>query len=93
MAKRRDVPQLSDKLLSDAMELPLSERARLVEALIASFDASAAEDMEAVELAWTAEVARRVAEVDAGRVTLRPATEVFRSVREHLRARRPTRRA
>lgn len=93
MAKRRGTPQVTDKLLSEAMELPLSERERLVEGLIASFDADASEDVDAVELAWNAEVARRAEEVDVGRVTMRPGAEVFRSVREHLRARRSTRRA
>lgn len=47
------------KLLHDAMELPISERAELVADLLASFDGEPEADVEA---AWAAEVERRAAE-------------------------------
>jgi len=47
------------KLLHDAMELPVSERAALAADLIASLDGEADDDVEA---AWAAEVDRRARE-------------------------------
>jgi putative addiction module component (TIGR02574 family) len=47
------------KLLKDAMELPLSERAELVTDLLASMDGQPDADVEA---AWAAEVERRARE-------------------------------
>jgi putative addiction module component (TIGR02574 family) len=90
------MPRTRDQLLSEALELPLTERAHLVEALIASLDdgpgAEAGPEAAEIERAWAAEAARRAAEIDAGRVRTRPAEEVFRAAREHLRARRAQRR-
>jgi putative addiction module component (TIGR02574 family) len=50
------------KLLQDAMELPLLERAELVADLLASLDGEPDEDVEA---AWAAEVERRAREAIA----------------------------
>ena len=47
------------KLLHDAMELPISERAELVADLLASLDGEPEADVEA---AWAAEVERRARE-------------------------------
>ncbi len=47
------------KLLKDAMELPLPERAELVADLLASLDGEPEADVEA---AWAAEVERRARE-------------------------------
>ena len=47
------------KLLHDAMELPVSERAALAADLIASLDGEPQQDVEA---AWAAEVERRARE-------------------------------
>lgn len=49
----------SRKLLHDAMELPLPERAELVAELLASLDGEPEKDVEA---AWAAEVERRARE-------------------------------
>jgi putative addiction module component (TIGR02574 family) len=54
-----------ETLEAAALHLPLSERARLVERLIATLDA----DPE-VEEAWAAEVERRQAEIESGTVSL-----------------------
>jgi putative addiction module component (TIGR02574 family) len=50
------------KLLQDAMELPLSERAELAADLLASLDG---EPAQGVEAAWTAEIERRAREAVA----------------------------
>lgn len=81
-----------DQLLSDALELPLADRARLIESLIASLDrGEESAKIGEVERAWATEATRRAAEIDAGRVRTRPADEVFRAAREHLRTRRTQR--
>ncbi len=69
MAKRRE------EIEAEALNLPPSERAQLAEALIASLD----EDAE-VERAWAEEVARRLAEIRAGKVELIPAEDVYRDL-------------
>jgi len=69
----------SDDLLAELLQLPIHERARLAESLIASLD----ED-PAVEAAWRTEVERRVAELDAGTVQTIRAEEVFRRARARL---------
>lgn len=52
-------------LEAEALRLSASERARLIERLIASLDAD-----PAVDEAWAAEVERRNAELESGKVTL-----------------------
>ncbi len=69
MAKRRE------EIEAEALNLPPGERARLAEALIASLD----EDAE-IERAWADEVARRLAEIRAGKVELIPAEDVYRDL-------------
>lgn len=71
-----------DQVLAELLQLPTHVRARLAEFLIASLDEDAG-----VEHAWHAEVARRVAELDAGTARTRPLAEVLRELR---RAVRPT---
>ena len=63
---------MSDKateLLKEAVALPLEERADLARSLIDSLDLSNSDDVEA---AWQQEIARRIAEVRAGRATMIP---------------------
>ncbi|HEX5761220.1 MAG TPA: addiction module protein [Thermoanaerobaculia bacterium] len=52
---------------AEALQLPPSDRARLVERLIASLDAD-----PDVEEAWAAEVERRHQEVESGAVAMLP---------------------
>ena len=51
-----------NKLFQEAMTLPLDERARLAEELLASLD----EKEDEVEAAWAAEIQRRAQEVREG---------------------------
>ena len=53
------------KLLQKALALPVTERAELAGSLIESLDS--AED-DSVAAAWDAEIARRMAELDSGKV-------------------------
>jgi putative addiction module component (TIGR02574 family) len=58
-----------DEILHEALELPPDERAALAGSLIESLDEGFDADAEA---AWDAEIARRVAGIDAGAVRLIP---------------------
>ena len=59
-------------LEAEVLQLPVAERARLVERLIASLDA----DPE-IEEAWAAEVERRQAQLESGATKLRPGPETL----------------
>ncbi len=61
-----------EALEAEVMSLPLTERARLVNKLIASLDAE-----PDVEAAWAEEIERRHAEIESGAVELFSGTEVL----------------
>jgi putative addiction module component (TIGR02574 family) len=66
------------KLLDEAMKLPTSTRARLVGRLLETLDEGAD---EGVEEAWETEIARRIVELDEGKVVPVPWAEVRRELR------------
>ncbi len=59
-------------LEAEALSLPMSDRARLVEKLISSLDTE-----PEVETAWAAKVERRHAEIESGAVSLVSGTEAL----------------
>lgn len=61
-----------EEIEAEALNLPTSQRARLVEKLIASLDAD-----PDIENAWAAEVERRHAEIESGLVSLLPGAETL----------------
>jgi putative addiction module component (TIGR02574 family) len=65
-----------EELEAEALSLPATQRARLVEKLIASLDAE-----PDVENAWAAEVERRHAEIESGAVALLPGVETLAQLR------------
>lgn len=65
----------AEDLLANALTLSESERAEIAAQLIASLDQSV--DAEAQE-AWDAEIARRIEELDSGKVETVPWSEVRR---------------
>lgn len=67
-------------LESEVLQLPVAERARLVERLIASLDA----DPE-IDEAWAAEVERRQAQLESGAVKLRPGPETLAKLKTEFR--------
>jgi len=67
-------------LEAELLQLPATERARLVERLIASLDT----DPE-VEEAWATEVERRQAEIESGAVPLLPGPETLAGLKAKLR--------
>jgi putative addiction module component (TIGR02574 family) len=71
-----------DELRKQAMSLPPEARADLASSLIDSLDESVDEDVEA---AWQQEIARRVEELESGKVKTIPWAEVRRRGQELLR--------
>ena len=65
------------KLLKDVLNLPPEARAALAAKLIDSLDSEPDEDAEEQ---WGAEIERRLAEVDSGRVATVPWSEVRASI-------------
>ena len=62
------------EILDDALALPAEARAMIAGSLIESLDEDAPD--ERVEELWSAEIARRIADIDAGRVQLVPWSDV-----------------
>ena len=70
----------ADELLKKAMALSLEERGALAASLIQSLD-EGEPDLD-VEAAWQHEVARRMEEIESGKVKAVPWLEVKRRARE-----------
>lgn len=73
-----------DRLRSQALELPESERAQLAQELVKSLDAPF--DADAAD-AWDAELVRRLAEIDAGTARLVDRDALSRRMRDRLAGR------
>jgi putative addiction module component (TIGR02574 family) len=71
-----------EALEAEALQLSATERARLIERLIASLDI----DPE-IEDAWAAEVERRNAEIENGTVSLIPGPEAVANLKAEFRIR------
>jgi putative addiction module component (TIGR02574 family) len=69
----------AEELLSAALALPAEARAALAGQLLESLDDAATDDE--VEAAWTAEIRRRLDDVDAGRVRPVPWDQAFARLR------------
>ena len=62
---------------AQALQLPPKERDDLIRRLIVSLEAEPEDAPEAIANAWEEEIARRVADMDAGKTVWVPAEEVF----------------
>ncbi len=67
----------AEKLLEDALRLPPQARAALAAQLIESLEVEVDEDAEA---AWSAEIARRVEELETGKIKTVPWSEARRQI-------------
>jgi len=74
------MPASVEILEAEALQLSATERARLVERLIRSLDM----DPE-IEEAWAAEVERRHAEIEDGRVSPLPGPEALAGLKKQFR--------
>ena len=70
---------------AQALQLTPRERGELAHRLIVSLDGPADDTPEAIAQAWDEEIARRVAEIDAGTAELIPHEQVFAEIDEMLR--------
>ena len=68
------------EILEAALKLPTEQREELIEELSASLDAADLGEY------WEAEIQRRVADVDAGKVKTVPADEVYARLRQRFSA-------
>lgn len=75
------MPMTLEQLKAEAMQLSPEERANFADWLWVS-----AIPREEVEAAWDAEIARRIAAMDAGDVELIPAEQVLAEIDETIRA-------
>jgi putative addiction module component (TIGR02574 family) len=64
--ERTGMSPTTEEVLHSALALPVGEQVELIEALIAALDEA---DPEPLDEAWMAEIRRRSAELDAGKVT------------------------
>jgi len=71
-----------EELTTKAMALPAKHRAELAELLIQSLEE---QDAKEIKSAWLAEIQRRDQEIRAGAAVTKPADQVLREAREHLR--------
>jgi putative addiction module component (TIGR02574 family) len=65
------------ELEDQALQLSPQERGELIHRLIVSLESTPEDTPEAVAQAWDEEIARRVADMDAGKTVWIPAEEVF----------------
>lgn len=63
-----------------ALALPINERSELVHRLIVSLDGEPKGTPDEIARAWDEEIARRVADMEAGRTKWIPADEVFAKI-------------
>jgi putative addiction module component (TIGR02574 family) len=73
------MPATVEFLIEEAMALSEDQRAQLAQRLLQSLE-PLTEDRD-VQVAWDAEIARRVQRVNEGTANGRPAEEVFRDLR------------
>ncbi len=78
--------QLLEKLETEALQLSPSERELLIHRLIVSLEGEPADTPEVIAQAWDEEIARRVADMDAGRTKWIPADEVMSRLRAKVLA-------
>ena len=66
-----------EELEAQALKLSPRERSELVHRLIVSLEGDPEDSPEAIAQAWDEEIARRVADMDAGKTVWIPAEDVF----------------
>jgi putative addiction module component (TIGR02574 family) len=73
--------QIARELLTEALRLPPSERGELAARLIESLDETSDDDIEA---AWSAEIQKRLEEIQTGQVQPLPWSEARRLIQEDI---------
>lgn len=73
------------ELETQALQLSPQERGELIHRLIVSLEGESEDTPEVIAQAWDEEIARRVAEIDAGTAVLIPHEQVMTEIDEMLR--------
>ena len=71
---------------SQALQLSPPERGELIHRLILSLEGEPEDSPEAIAKAWDEEIARRVADMEAGRTQWIPADEVMTRLRARIKS-------
>jgi len=77
---------LLEELVQRALRLSPEERVQLIHRLIARLENEPGNTPEAIAQAWDEEIARRMADIDAGRAQLIPGAEVLARIRAKISA-------
>jgi putative addiction module component (TIGR02574 family) len=77
-----------EELESQALQLSPQERSKLIHRLIVSLESESTESPDVIAKAWDEEIARRVADMEAGRTQWIPADEVFKKIDAAISAHR-----
>lgn len=75
---------LLKEIEDQALQLSSQERGELIHRLIVSLEGIPEDTPEAIAQAWDEEIARRVADMDAGRTEWIPADEVMNRLRSKI---------
>ena len=72
----------ADDLIATAMQLPLTERVAIANAMLSSIDSAANSEatQEEIDAAWETEIGRRIDDIDSGRVKTVPSSEVWKRI-------------
>lgn len=82
------MPNTLKEIEAQALALSPRERGHLIHSLILSLDGPTEETPEEIAQAWDEEIARRIADMDAGRTEWIPAEEVFARLDEIAKGKR-----
>lgn len=82
--RRRPMATNLEQIETLALALPIKERGELIHRLIVSLDGEPEDTPEEIAKAWNEEIARRVADMDAGHTRWIPADEVMARLRAKI---------
>ena len=74
------MPKLGKQILEEALKLPPTERAELIENLLTSFEFSS---RKAIDDLWAQEVESRIDAFERGEINATSAKEVFAKIEKH----------
>lgn len=80
------MPATLKELETQALQLSPQERGQLIHRLIVSLEGVSKDSPKAIAEAWGEEIARRVADMEAGRTQWIPADEVMSRIRTRIDA-------
>ena len=74
------MPKLGRQILEEALKLPPTERAELIENLLTSFEFPSRETIDGM---WAQEVESRIDAFERGEINVTPAKKVFAKIEKH----------